>query len=260
MGNYSEALKYLERNDELNNNISEERNKKYSKYLIDEFEKDKKLEEINNLKENKEDLRTIVIILILLILFITIYTFNVSKKNKEIKRLNVLFKNLSTTDSLTKLQNRRALDDYLAGNWALYKDTQMPITFVMIDIDYFKKYNDNYGHPEGDKVLEQVAATIKNCCRNTDFVSRYGGEEFTIVMLQTNECAAINLIERIQSRLHDLNIKHDYSEVSDRITISFGISTAYIGTKKDYNDYIKKADKALYMSKEKGRNTYTYIK
>ena len=126
-------------------------------------------------------------------------------------------------------------------------------------ISVFKKYNDNYGHQEGDKILQQVAAVIKDCCRNTDFVARYGGEEFTIIMLQTDQHGAISLIERIQKKIYDLNIKHEYSEVSDRITISFGVSTAYVGTKKDYNDYIKKADKALYKSKEKGRNTYTYM-
>jgi len=259
MGNYSEALKYLERNDELNNNISEERNKKYSKYLIDQLEKNKKIEEIKNLKENKANLRITVAILILFIAFIIIYTINVSRKNKEINRLNELFKDLSATDALTKLRNRRALDEYLVGNWALYKETQMPVTFIMLDIDYFKKYNDNYGHQEGDKALQQVATVIKDCCRNTDFVARYGGEEFTIVMLQTDKHGAISLIERIQKKIYDLNIKHEYSKVSDRVTISFGVSTAYVGTKKDYNDYIKKADEALYISKEKGRNTYTHI-
>ena len=259
MGNYSEALKYLERNHELNNSTSEERNKKYSKYLIDQLEKNKKIEEIKNLKENKENLSITVAILILFIVFIIIYTINVSKKNKEINRLNALFKDLSSTDALTKLRNRRALDEYLAGNWALYKETHIPITFIMIDVDYFKKYNDNYGHQEGDKILQQVAAVIKDCCRNTDFLARYGGEEFTIVMLQNDKHGAISLIERIQKKIYDLNIKHEYSEVSDRITISFGISTAYVGTKKDYNDYIKKADEALYLSKEKGRNTYTYM-
>lgn len=129
----------------------------------------------------------------------------------------------------------------------------------MLDVDYFKKYNDNYGHQEGDKALQKVAAIIKECCRSTDFVARYGGEEFTIIMVQTDKCRAINVIERIQSKIYDLNIKHGYSEVSDRITISFGISTAHVGTKKDYNDYLKKADEALYISKERGRNTYTYM-
>ena len=259
MGNYSEALKYLERNRELNNSTFEERNKKYSKYLIDQLEKNKKIEEINSLKENKANLRITVLILILFIGFIIIYTINVSKKNKEINRLNTLFKDLSVTDGLTKLRNRRALDEYLSSNWVLYKQTHIPITFIMLDIDYFKKYNDNYGHQQGDKALQQVASAIKDCCRNTDFVARYGGEEFTIVMLQTDKQGAISLIERIQKKVYDLNIKHEYSKVSDRVTISFGVSTAYIDTKKDYYDYIKKADEALYISKEKGRNTYTYM-
>ena len=129
----------------------------------------------------------------------------------------------------------------------------------MIDIDYFKKYNDNYGHPEGDVILELVAKTIKESCRSSDFIARYGGEEFTIIMLNTNKYEAIDVVERVRKNIQNLNIEHKYSEVSDIITLSIGITTAYIGSTKDYDEYIKKADDALYKAKQEGRNTYIHI-
>ena len=173
--------------------------------------------------------------------------------------MNKLFKKLSVTDAVTKVQNRRALDEFLAGNWALYKKTKMPISFMMIDLDFFKLYNDNYGHLKGDKVLEMVAMGIKNSCRNVDFVARYGGEEFIVIMLNTDKNDSINLAERIRKNIYDINITHEYSKISDRITLSMGITTAYIGTNKNYDEYIQKADKALYEAKAKGKNTYVYL-
>lgn len=259
LGDYDSAMKYLEGNNELKSKKYLDKSRQYYQYLISKFESDKNQMEINKLQQYKDTMRLILLILCGVTMIICVFTYQIYKKNKEINRLNKLFKNLSMTDSLTKIQNRRSLDGYLATNWALYKKTHMPISFIMIDIDYFKKYNDNYGHPEGDLVLEKVAATIKSSCRNLDFVARYGGEEFIIIMLNTSEKDAINLVNRIKKNIYDLNIKHEYSKVSDRLTISVGISTAHVGTNNDYNDYIKKADEALYESKQKGRNTYTSL-
>ena len=174
-----------------------------------------------------------------------VFSSFIYNKNREINRLNKLFRDLSVTDGLTKLPNRRALDEYLAGNWALYKKTHMPISFAMVDIDYFKKYNDNYGHHKGDVTLELVAKTIKESCRNSDFIARYGGEEFTVIMLNTNKYEAINIVKTVRENIHNINIEHKYSEISDIITLSIGITTAYIGSTKDYDEYIKKADDAL---------------
>ena len=259
LGDYDNAIAYLEKNNELKTEISRDKSKQYSQYLVSKFESDKKEEELLKLQEYRSNTGKILICLVVITLIISIFTYTIYKKNKEINRLNKLFKNLSVTDALTSVQNRRALDEFLAGNWALYKDTQAPISFIMLDIDYFKKYNDNYGHIKGDKALELVAKSIKQSCRKLDFVARYGGEEFTIVMLNTDKDEAISVVERINEDICNLNIKHEYSEVSDRVTISVGISTAYIGTTKDYEEYIKTADKALYKSKEKGRNTYTFL-
>ncbi len=135
----------------------------------------------------------------------------------------------------------------------------MPISFVMIYIDYFKNYNDNYGHFNGDKVLKRVSNQIKNSCRNSDFVARYGGEEFIIIMLNTDKEEALRVVDRIKENIYKLNIKHEFSGVTDRVTISMGISTAYIGTNKNYATYIKKSDKALYEAKKLGKDTYLHL-
>ncbi|MEG0856195.1 MAG: tetratricopeptide repeat-containing diguanylate cyclase [Terrisporobacter sp.] len=253
------TIKYLEKNNELKTIQSNDIDRQYSHYLISKFENEKKVDEISKLQKYKETMRLILIILCLVTGIIMVFTYTIYKKNKEINRLNKLFKSLSITDSLTKIQNRRALDEYLAGNLALYKETQMPISFMMIDIDFFKKYNDNYGHPEGDKVLEKVASSIKKSSRNSDFVARYGGEEFIVIMLNTDEKEGINLVNRIIKNIYNLNIEHKYSEVSDRISLSIGLTTSYIGNHNDCDDYIKKADNALYEAKQSGRNKYVYL-
>ena len=259
LGDYDSAMKYLEKNNEIQKKLKNDKSNQYSQYLLKEFESKKNLQKISQLQESGDRMRVLLIGLFVITTIIVVFSSFIYNKNREINRLNKLFKDLSVTDSLTKLPNRRALDEYLAGNWTLYKKTHMPISFAMIDIDYFKKYNDNYGHPEGDVILELVAKTIKQSCRNSDFISRYGGEEFTIIMLNTNKYESIDVVERVRTNIQNLNIEHKYSKVSDIITLSIGITTAYIGSTKDYDEYIKKADDALYKAKQEGRNTYIHI-
>lgn len=259
MGDYDNTILYLEKNLELKTELSKDKNRQYSQYLINEFESEKNLEKISLLEESRNKMLLLFAVLSSAIIIISIFLYFIYNQNKEINRLNKLFKKLSVTDAVTKVQNRRALDEFLAGNWDLYKKTKMPISFMMIDLDFFKLYNDNYGHLKGDKVLEMVAMGIKNSCRNVDFVARYGGEEFIVIMLNTDKNDSINLAERIRKNIYDINITHEYSKISDRITLSMGITTAYIGTNKNYDEYIQKADKALYEAKAKGKNTYVYL-
>lgn len=259
LGDDKNTIKYLEQNNELQKKIKNNQDTQYSQFLITKFEKETSMKKISQLESQKDIMNYLIIGLVIITIIIVLFSCFIFKKNKEISRLNKLFKNLSVTDGLTKLPNRRALDEYLAGKWSLYQKTYMPISFVMMDIDYFKNYNDNYGHPEGDKVLEEIAASIDASCRNSDFVARYGGEEFIIIMLNTDRHEAINVVQRIQEDIYKLNIKHEYSEVSDRISLSIGISTAYVGSAKDYDEYIKRADIALYKAKESGKNTYFHL-
>lgn len=259
IGDYKNTILYLERNAQLKTKLLNDKNREYFQYLINEFESENNLKKISLLEESQNRMLILFIVLATTIIIISLFLYFIYNQNKEINRLNKLFKDLSETDELTKVNNRRALEEFLSGNWALYKKTEMPISFMMVDLDFYKLYNDNYGHPKGDKVLAIVAREIKNSCRNVDFVARYGGEEFIVIMLNSGKDEAVNIAERIIENIYNLNIKHEYSKISDRISISIGITTANIGTNQNYDEYIQKSDKALYEAKSKGRNTYVYL-
>ena len=259
IGDTENSITYLRKVVELKDNRIDEKKIKYVQPLITEYENEKNLEKIKELEDTQKKIKILLLILIITTILMGAFSFYVYKKNKEMNRLNKLLRNLSKMDYLTKIQNRRALEEYLDINWDLYKKNSMPISFAMIDIDYFKKYNDNYGHLEGDKALEDIAGCIKSSCRSLDFVARYGGEEFIIIMLNTDKEDAIDILRRIKKNVYHLNLEHKYSDISDRITLSIGITTAYSGGDKNYNEYIKKADDALYKAKQKGRNICVFL-
>lgn len=163
------------------------------------------------------------------------------------------WKKLSFTDPLTGLSNRTFLKYYMGKNGKRLSGKS--ISIFMIDIDYFKKYNDNYGHIEGDRVIKEVANTLKSSVRKNDVVIRYGGEEMVILIPDIPMDATEKIAQKIQKCLSDKNIEHKYSEVCDKLTISMGI---YNGKYQGENIYhlIDNADSALYLAKENGRNQY----
>lgn len=259
LGQQKNALKELEKNNNLKVNYRNNRDAEYSQFMVEKFQNSKNEKQIHDLQEEKRNIRLILLVVTLLGAIISIFTFFIFKKNREINRLNTLFKNLSNIDGLTKIANRRALDDYLAGNWALYSKTHMPISFIMIDVDYFKNYNDNYGHMAGDNILVHVADLLTKSCSSSDFIARYGGEEFIIILLNTSKEQAIGVMEKIRYNLHELNLKHNHSPISDRVTLSMGLTTAYIDSVRDYKKYLQNADSALYISKKNGRDRFTTL-
>jgi diguanylate cyclase (GGDEF)-like protein len=132
---------------------------------------------------------------------------------------------------------------------------------MMIDVDFFKTYNDTYGHGMGDDCLKALSFAISRAIeRADDFVARYGGEEFVVVLPYTDEegaeVAAIKLLESVRA----LRIPHKQSDAADHVTISIGVTTVIVVHGHDYKEYIKRADEALYVSKQTGRNKYTYLK
>ncbi len=177
-------------------------------------------------------------------------------KEEEIKNLDIynkIMKEESYRDELTKLFNRCYLSEIIKNNVALKN-----ISIMMIDIDYFKYYNDNYGHIKGDKVLISVSQSIKNSCSECeDEVIRYGGEEFLIISYSQDKDYIKRLPNEILKNINELNIEHNYSKVSNNITVSIGVSRGDVNSSEDYNTLIKEADKALYMSKKQGRNRVT---
>ena len=130
---------------------------------------------------------------------------------------------------------------------------------MMIDIDRFKLYNDTYGHGEGDNCLKSIARILSiSIIRDADFVTRYGGEEFTIVLPYTDENGACIIAEKLLENIRNYNIPHNKSDIADYVTISIGIVTGKVKHSQKGNDYIKKADEMLYISKQRGRNKYTH--
>ena len=209
---------------------------------------------VNNAIKEKELLRSKIGAAILFIsTIISIFALISSRiKNKKINILNLQLKELNNIDPLTKVYNRGYLNEKLRD---AYKNEE-EISFIMIDIDYFKLYNDNYGHVNGDKALIEVSQIIKSVFKD-DIVFRYGGEEFSVISYKTIE-ELIKYLDDLRLEIYNKNIKHEYSAVSDRITISVGLASSKLYTEKDLIELTKIADENLYKSKHQGRNQYTY--
>lgn len=175
--------------------------------------------------------------------------------NMQLQQRNAELDRLSTMDGLTGIANRRHFDDVLEREWLRASREKIKLSLIMIDIDYFKLYNDNYGHQGGDDCLKQVAAALQNTiCRPGDLVARYGGEEFAVILPNTPKDGAMNIAEKLCTRIRTLKIKHALSKVSDVVTISMGVATMISAPGKGEELLIAAADQALYEAKEEGRN------
>lgn len=161
-------------------------------------------------------------------------------------------------DMLTGVANRRFFEEYLEQQWKQSLRNQTPLAFIMCDIDYFKRYNDHYGHPAGDACLKEVSAAMKRAClRDVDLVARYGGEEFCVVMPDTNKLGAIEVAQRIQDEIHRIALPHAKSP-TETVTLSLGVVSWVASSKHEAKDLISAADSLLYSSKQKGRNQFSF--
>jgi len=160
-----------------------------------------------------------------------------------------------TTDALTGLSNRRHFDEYLEKHFNSCARHKRPISLLMGDIDFFKIYNDTYGHPQGDVCLKQVASAIsKTVRRDLDLAVRYGGEEFAVILPETEIAGAKTLADEIVANVEALKLTHEGSGVSDFVTISIGVHTFYPKRGDASKALIIRADQVLYQAKEQGRN------
>lgn len=171
----------------------------------------------------------------------------------ENARLFALTEHLAITDGITDLYNHRYFQQRLDEEVKRSRRYRSPLALVMFDIDYFKKYNDTYGHPQGDLVLEQMAHITKSTVRETDIVARYGGEEFIIILPATKKEQAIASAERLRQAVASYPFAGHADGSSVKLTISLGVSS-FPGDAKSTTGLISKADQALYVSKQKGRN------
>lgn len=159
----------------------------------------------------------------------------------------------SYTDPMSKLHNREYLTRCMRKNKK--KLAGKPLTLLMIDIDYFKQYNDYYGHVQGDNGIKALAEILAESVRKKDLVIRYGGEEMLVILQETTADCAKDMAERVRKNLADKHISHEKSKVSDRLTVSMGIYTVYYNG-EDIFELIEKADELLYQAKRKGRDCY----
>jgi diguanylate cyclase (GGDEF)-like protein len=163
-------------------------------------------------------------------------------------------------DALTGIYNRRFMDDNFKRIINSLSRSGGVLSVMMLDIDFFKKYNDTCGHSMGDECLKLVAKALSETARMDDCVIRYGGEEFVILLPNTDEADAEKIAARLLRNVGSLEINHKDSGMVDHITISIGATTVRVKPSHKYMSYIERADKALYMSKETGRNKYTHLK
>ncbi|MBB5022701.1 GGDEF domain-containing response regulator [Desulfurispira natronophila] len=162
---------------------------------------------------------------------------------------------LSMVDGLTQIPNRRFFDQQLEklGKQAIRNRT--PISLLMVDVDKFKPYNDNYGHGAGDEALRIVARTLADAIsRPMDVVTRYGGEEFAVILPETDSQGAVKVAKNLRAAIETLNLPHEYSDTADHITVSLGARSVVPDTMESLKTLCRQCDEALYAAKERGRN------
>jgi len=186
------------------------------------------------------------------------FMFDITERKNTEQKLIVLQKELeelSFKDALTGVYNRRMFDSVMEVEWANAKRNHQPLSLLMLDIDYFKQYNDFYGHIHGDECLKRVAKELsKVATRSRDFFARFGGEEFIIVLPETDDKAARMIAERCRSLIFKAQIPHEKSLVSQMLTVSIGVSTIIPIHSDEAINFIAAVDRQLYQAKEKGRN------
>ena len=175
-------------------------------------------------------------------------------RTQQLKDANILLKKLSVTDELTQIGNPRFIKDQLKSELERSKRYKHNLSILLIDIDYFKKYNDALGHAVGDKALKTVAQTLKKNIRNTDILARFGGEEFMILLPETPKTQALEMAERLRRAVMQKKFSYKFKGKRGGLTISIGVSSYPTDKMKSETRLLLKADKALYKAKRKGRN------
>jgi diguanylate cyclase (GGDEF)-like protein len=179
----------------------------------------------------------------------------VAERTARLEQVNQELQGLVDRDGLTGVANRRRGDSYLNAVWARLRRNNLPLSVIMLDVDHFKPYNDNYGHQAGDECLMSIAESINaQMKRPTDLVARYGGEEFILILPDTDDKGALVVAEKVRCEVESLSIEHSHSSVGSVVTISAGTATMVPQSETGVEQLIREADIALYRAKRMGRN------
>jgi diguanylate cyclase (GGDEF)-like protein len=185
------------------------------------------------------------------------HVINQVRLYEELEKANQELRRLATSDGLTQVANRRHFDEYLQQEWQRMQREKAPLSLILCDIDFFKAFNDTYGHQAGDDCLRQVAAALQQAAkRSMDLAARYGGEEFAIILPNTDMEGAEQVAQEIHDLIQDLAIAHRKSRVGEIITVSMGVATTVPVPFIAPQMLIEAADRALYQAKDEGRNCY----
>lgn len=178
-----------------------------------------------------------------------------TRLQSQLRTANQSLRELSYVDSLTAVANRRHFDEFVRQEWARGVRNNTPLSLLMVDIDSFKSYNDNYGHQAGDEALRRVAAELSRAVRRqVDFLARYGGEEFVVVLPNTTAKGATRVAEKLRASVQALHIPHAYSGVASVLTISIGVASEQPNELGPIGHLVDTADRALYRAKQRGKN------
>ena len=179
----------------------------------------------------------------------------ITEMRDQLNQLNAELEALSQLDSLTQTYNRRTFNELSQQQWLLAARQQKPMSVLMIDVDHFKLYNDHYGHPAGDICLKKITQAIRDCLhRPFDLLGRYGGEEFVVLLPETDSLGAMRVAESINAVLEKYGLRHEVSSTHQYVTVSIGGASCAQATTHTLEDLIKRADRALYKAKHSGRN------
>lgn len=177
------------------------------------------------------------------------------QRERQLQEITRQLEALSNLDGLTGVANRRRFDETLPNEWRRCQRDKVPLSVLMIDIDFFKAYNDTYGHLQGDACLKHVAKAIDSALKRPgDMVARFGGEEFSVLLPHTDQEGAMAMAQDVRARVAAMELKHEASNVADFVTVSIGVATLLPTPENNPTQLLRAADEALYSAKRKGRD------